>query len=102
MMHLDEAAVRAVLTWDLLIPAMESALSDFSAGRVIQPVRSMITVEEGRRYPSVMPAAAENAMGLKLVSLPRQPRDGPSDAPRHDPASGSRDRAAASPSWTGG
>ena len=43
MMYLDEAAVRAVLTWDLLIPAMESALSDFSAGRVIQPVRSMIT-----------------------------------------------------------
>jgi ornithine cyclodeaminase/alanine dehydrogenase-like protein (mu-crystallin family) len=69
MMHLDEAAVRAVLTWDLLIPAMESALSDFSAGRVIQPVRSMITVEEGRRYLGVMPAAAENAMGLKLVSF---------------------------------
>ena len=64
MMYLDEAAVRAVLTWDLLIPAMESALSDFSAGRVIQPVRSMITVEEGRRYLGVMPAAAENAMGL--------------------------------------
>jgi thiomorpholine-carboxylate dehydrogenase len=69
MMHLDEAAVRAVLTWDLLIPAMASALSDLSDGRVIQPVRSMITVEEGRRYLGVMPAAAENAMGLKLVSF---------------------------------
>ena len=69
MMHLDEAAVRAVLTWGTLIPAMETALSAFSAGRVIQPVRSMITVEEGRRYLGVMPAAAEDAMGLKLVSF---------------------------------
>ena len=37
MVHLDEAAVRAVLTWGTLIPAMETALSAFSAGRVIQP-----------------------------------------------------------------
>ena len=69
MMHLDEAAVRSVLTWDTLIPAMETALAAFSAGRVIQPVRSMITVEEGRRYLGIMPAAAEDAMGLKLVSF---------------------------------
>jgi thiomorpholine-carboxylate dehydrogenase len=102
MMHLDEAAVRAVLTWDLLIPAMESALSDFSAGRVIQPVRSMITVEEGRRYLVVMPAAAENAMGLKLVSF--YPGNRGTVHPTHlamilllDPAPGSR-----SLSWTAG
>ena len=67
-MYLDEADVRAVLQWDRLIPAMESALAAFSTGRVIQPVRTMITVEEGRRYLGVMPAVAEDAMGLKLVS----------------------------------
>jgi thiomorpholine-carboxylate dehydrogenase len=69
MMHLDEADVRAVLTWDPLIPAMEAALAAFSAGRVIQPVRSMITIEEARRYLGVLPAATEDAMGLKLVSF---------------------------------
>ena len=29
----------------------------------------MITIEEGRRYLGVMPAVAEAAMGLKLVSF---------------------------------
>ena len=67
--QLDEAAVRAVLAWDPLIDAMEAALATFSSGRVIQPVRNMITIEEGRRYLGVMPAVAPDAMGLKLVSF---------------------------------
>jgi ornithine cyclodeaminase/alanine dehydrogenase-like protein (mu-crystallin family) len=69
VMQLDEADVRAVLVWDRLIAAMEAALAAFSAGRVIQPVRNMITIEEGRRYLGVMPAVSEDAMGLKLVSF---------------------------------
>jgi thiomorpholine-carboxylate dehydrogenase len=48
---------------------MERALAAFSAGRVIQPVRNMITIEEGKRYLGVMPAVTEAAMGLKLVSF---------------------------------
>jgi ornithine cyclodeaminase/alanine dehydrogenase-like protein (mu-crystallin family) len=68
-MHLGEADVRAVLGWDALIARMESALAAFSPGRVIQPVRNMITIEEGRRYLGVMPAVAEDSMGLKLVSF---------------------------------
>jgi thiomorpholine-carboxylate dehydrogenase len=68
-MHLDEGAVRAVLRWDPLMAAMESALTAFSAGRVIQPVRNMITIEEGRRYLGVMPAVSQEAMGAKLVSF---------------------------------
>lgn len=69
VLHLDESDVRAVLGWDRLIPAMERALAAFSAGRVIQPVRNMITIEEGKRYLGVMPAVTEAAMGLKLVSF---------------------------------
>jgi hypothetical protein len=46
MIHLDEDGVRAVLRWESLIAEMESALTAFSSGRVIQPVRSMITIEE--------------------------------------------------------
>jgi ornithine cyclodeaminase/alanine dehydrogenase-like protein (mu-crystallin family) len=68
-MHLGEADVRAVLGWDALIARMESALAAFSSGQVIQPVRNMITIEEGRRYLGVMPAVAEDSMGLKLVSF---------------------------------
>jgi ornithine cyclodeaminase/alanine dehydrogenase-like protein (mu-crystallin family) len=67
--QLDEAAVRAALRWDDLIASMESALAAFSAGRVIQPVRNMITVEEEKRYLGIMPAVMEEAMGLKLVSF---------------------------------
>jgi ornithine cyclodeaminase/alanine dehydrogenase-like protein (mu-crystallin family) len=67
--YIDEASVRAVLQWDALIDAMEAALSDFSSGKVLQPVRSVLTIEEGRRYLGVMPAVAEEAMGVKLVSF---------------------------------
>jgi thiomorpholine-carboxylate dehydrogenase len=67
--HLDEGQVRAVLNWGELIPAMELALAEFSAGRVLQPVRSMLTIEEGKRYLGIMPAVAEDAMGVKLVSF---------------------------------
>ena len=53
VMHLDEADVRAVLRWDELIVAMERALAAFSSGHVLQPVRNMLTIEEGNAiWPS--------------------------------------------------
>src|SRR5690348_14715526 len=67
--YLDEARVRALLDWDALIAAMEAALTALSAGRVMQPVRTMLTIEESQRYLGIMPAVAEDAMGLKLVSF---------------------------------
>jgi ornithine cyclodeaminase/alanine dehydrogenase-like protein (mu-crystallin family) len=69
VMHLDEARVRALLRWDDLIGAMEAALAAFSCGRVLQPVRNMLTIEEGKRYLGIMPAVSEQAMGVKLVSF---------------------------------
>jgi thiomorpholine-carboxylate dehydrogenase len=69
VIHLDDDAVRSALRWDELIGAMESALTAFSSGKVVQPLRSWLTVEEGNRYLAVMPAAAADAMGLKLVSF---------------------------------
>ncbi len=68
-MHLSDPDVRAALRWDDLILAMERALTAFSSGRVVQPVRSWLTIEEGNRYLGLMPAAAEDAIGLKLVSF---------------------------------
>jgi thiomorpholine-carboxylate dehydrogenase len=68
-MYLDEDRVRGLLRWDQLIAAMEEALADFSLGRVLQPVRNMLTIEEGQRYLGIMPAVAGDAMGAKLVSF---------------------------------
>lgn len=67
--YLDEAAVRAVLHWEPLGAAMESALTAFSTGQVMQPVRTILTIEEDRRYVGIMPAATQQATGLKVVSF---------------------------------
>ena len=69
MLQLDEDRIRELLHWDRLIPAMEKTLADFSLGRVLQPLRNMLTIEEGRRYLGIMPAVADDAMGAKLVSF---------------------------------
>jgi thiomorpholine-carboxylate dehydrogenase len=79
--YLDEPQIRALLTWDDLIPAMERALTDFSAGRVMQPVRSVLMVEEGKRYLGIMPAVADDVMGLKVVTF--YPANEGSSVPTH-------------------
>ena len=67
---LSEADVRDVLTMGDLIDAMELALIAFSAGRVVQPVRSVLEMGE-RSFFGVMPALdSEGAMlGAKLVTV---------------------------------
>ena len=67
MLFLDEAAVRKHLRMTDLLPAMEKALIDFSAGRVKQPVRSGIIVDPPGGFFFMMPALAEG-LGLKIVS----------------------------------
>jgi ornithine cyclodeaminase/alanine dehydrogenase-like protein (mu-crystallin family) len=81
VMLFGEAEVRKLLDWKPLIAAMETALAAFSAGRVIQPVRNMLTIEEGKRYLGIMPAAAEDAMGLKVVCF--YPGNAGSSVPTH-------------------
>jgi ornithine cyclodeaminase/alanine dehydrogenase-like protein (mu-crystallin family) len=81
VMYLDEDRVRGLLRWDQLIAAMEKALADFSLGRVLQPVRNMLTIEEGKRYLGIMPAVAADAMGAKLVSF--YPQNAATGMPTH-------------------
>jgi len=81
MLYLDEERVRDLLHWDQLIAAMETALAAFSRGQVLQPVRNMLTIEEEKRYLGIMPAVAEEAMGVKLVSF--YPGNGGSGVPTH-------------------
>ena len=60
---------------------MERALAAFSRGRVLQPVRQMLTIEERKRYFGIMPAVAEDAMGAKLLSF--YPGNAGTDVPTH-------------------
>ena len=66
---LDEEQVRQVLRMEDLIPAMEAALVEFSAGRIAQPVRRLLPVEPHGGYLGSMPAAGEHAVGAKLVTF---------------------------------
>jgi ornithine cyclodeaminase/alanine dehydrogenase-like protein (mu-crystallin family) len=67
-LFLDEEQVRRHLRMADLIPAMEKALIDFSAGKVIQPVRSVITVDPPGGFFGMMPALADG-LGIKLVTF---------------------------------
>ncbi len=66
---LSEADVRAVLSMQDLIDVMESAVTAFSAGRVKQPVRTVIETPGG--FYGTMPAYMDSptAMGAKLVTV---------------------------------
>jgi alanine dehydrogenase len=68
---LGETDVRAVLSMDDLIVAMEAALEQFSGGGVRQPLRSVVVVADGHAFYGVMPAfiGQPPALGTKLVSV---------------------------------
>lgn len=69
MRYFDEEAVRARLDWDALIAAMEEALAVFSQGGALHPVRTILTIEERKRYVGLMPAVVGDVMGLKYVTF---------------------------------
>ncbi|MBV9976958.1 MAG: NAD(P)-binding domain-containing protein [Hyphomicrobiales bacterium] len=81
VLTLSEDDIAKVLKYDELIPAMEKALADFSAGRVLQPVRNMLAIEEGKRFLGIMPAVAELGMGAKLVCF--FPKNAGTSVPTH-------------------
>ncbi|MEY2540771.1 MAG: hypothetical protein QOI22_373 [Verrucomicrobiota bacterium] len=69
MLVLDEEQVRQHLRMKELIPAMEKALIDFSAGKVTQPVRSVIAVDPPGGFFGMMPALTPEGLGLKIVTF---------------------------------
>jgi ornithine cyclodeaminase len=68
---LTERDVRAVLPMSDLIGAMERALAEYSAKRVVQPVRTVLEVGSDGGLFAVMPAALDDppVMGAKLVTV---------------------------------
>ena len=67
MLHFDEEKVRSLLSYEELIPAMEQALIRFSAGKIQQPVRSLVMVPEHSGIFGMMPAVDGDVAGIKLV-----------------------------------
>jgi alanine dehydrogenase len=67
----DEGAVRARLRMPDLIEAMERALVEFSAGRVQQPVRSVLEFGPETSFFGLMPSYVPSlpALGAKLVTV---------------------------------
>jgi len=68
-LFLNEEQVRQHLRMVDLIPAMEKALIDFSAGKVTQPVRSVIKIDPPGGFLGLMPALTPDGLGLKAVTF---------------------------------
>lgn len=72
-MYVSEQEVRAVLTYEALIPAIREALIDYSAGRVNQPPRMILRAGNAEDYRNgwfgVMPVVAGDVMGVKTVTF---------------------------------
>src|SRR5215467_5084417 len=66
---LDEEQVRKRLLMAELIPAMEKALIDLSAGKVTQPVRQVIPVDPPGGFYGMMPALTPEGLGQKIVTF---------------------------------
>jgi len=72
-MYVSEQEVRAVLTYEALIPAIREALIDYSAGRVNQPPRMILRAgnadDHRNGWFGVMPVVAGDVMGVKTVTF---------------------------------
>jgi len=68
---LNEAQVKSLLPMNDLIQAMEDALAHFSAGDVVQPVRTVLGVGSAKSFFGVMPAYMPQParLGAKLVTV---------------------------------
>jgi ornithine cyclodeaminase/alanine dehydrogenase-like protein (mu-crystallin family) len=72
-MYISEQEVRAVLTYEALIPAIREALIEYAAGRVNQPPRMILragNAEDHRNgWFGVMPVVSGDVMGVKTVTF---------------------------------
>jgi alanine dehydrogenase len=68
---ITEDQVKSLLPLAELVAAMESAVARFSAGEVLQPVRTVLSVGPTRAFFGLMPAYIEQParLGAKLVTV---------------------------------
>ena len=65
---IDDATVRRHLSLDVLLPAIERVLIDLSAGRVVQPLRTVMELPGPGSLLFVKPALAGDALVTKLIT----------------------------------
>ncbi|MFA6312797.1 MAG: ornithine cyclodeaminase family protein [Sterolibacterium sp.] len=65
---LDDATVRRLLSLDALLPAIETALIELSAGRVVQPMRTVMELPAPGSLLFVKPALVAGALAVKLIT----------------------------------
>jgi thiomorpholine-carboxylate dehydrogenase len=72
-MYIPEDEIRKVLTYEALIPAIRQALTDYSDGRVEQPLRTVLRVKDPAGKPTgwfaVMPVISGEYMAVKTVTF---------------------------------
>ena len=76
---LNRAEVETVLDVASVIEAVERGFADFSAGRIVMPVRTAVRVQDPPGVMLVMPCAMteSKALGTKIVSVfPQNPTRG--------------------------
>jgi ornithine cyclodeaminase/alanine dehydrogenase-like protein (mu-crystallin family) len=69
LLVLSEDQVRETLTYDELIPALRQAFMAYSAGRVQQPLRTVMRVTSDNGWFALMPAVYGGVIGAKLVTF---------------------------------
>ena len=65
---IGEPTVASLLEWPALIDSQQHAMTEFSAGRVAQPVRQIVPVPGEDGFIAAMPAVG-SAMAVKIVTL---------------------------------
>ena len=68
LLLLDNDAVRRHLSLEALLPAIEKALIDLSAGRVVQPMRTVMELPAPGSLLFVKPAFTAGALATKLIT----------------------------------
>ena len=68
-LHFDDADVRRLLPLETLLPAMRRALVDLSAGRVVQPLRTVVDIPAEQGFLFMKPALTADALATKLITL---------------------------------
>ena len=66
---LTREQIRGVLFYEDLIPVIRQALMDFSAGRAVQPIRTIMQAPGREGWLGVMPCIYGEVMGAKLVTF---------------------------------
>jgi ornithine cyclodeaminase/alanine dehydrogenase-like protein (mu-crystallin family) len=71
-LHISDAEVRRLIALEPLIGAVRAALIDLSAGRVVQPLRTVIEIASEDGLLFVKPVLARDILATKLIAqLPR-------------------------------